>query len=523
MRYWAVLCLFLSACANVVAPTGGERDTTPPAFVSALPENFQLNFQGGIIRINFDEYIKLQQTQNILISPSLEEKPEITERYKSLYIDLKGQKLSPNTTYTINFAQSITDLNEGNKLQDFRYVFSTGPYLDSLVVEGRVLSADKLAAKENLLIGLYPEEQGDSALYKHKPFYFSRTAADGSFKLQNLKYGRFRLFVFDDEDNNLLFKATEAMAYADSIIVTDTTSSTIDLRLFTDPLGDPKPKDVKVIKTGVVRVKYASPIDSATKVEFLNTDAPFRLLIEHDSLLVYHQEREKDSLRLVIERPNGRDTIRISNRKMTDRSQGIAQLQKPTNNYPSIFEPLELRFDEPIVQFDSSRFTWKRDSTAIELPFSWTIQGRSLFVQPQFEPNLRYELFIDSGAVQGFLGASSDTFRFFLNSGNAELYGNLLISDIDSLHTGDLIQLLDEGNMLIRQHIKQAHDEEVRFDRLRPNGYRLRVVRDNNQNGRFDGGSYVLKQQPETIWIAPDLLRLRANWDLDFSLKGLVK
>lgn len=522
MRYWAVLCLFLAACANVVAPTGGERDTTPPTFVSALPENYQLNFEGGIIRINFDEYIKLQQTQNILISPSLEEKPEITERYKSVFIDLKGQKLSPNTTYTINFAQSITDLNEGNKLQDFRYVFSTGPYLDSLSVEGQVLTADKLEGKANLLVGLYPEEQGDSALYKHKPFYFGRTQEDGRFTLENLKYGRFRLFVFDDEDNNLLYKATEALAFADSVVVTDTTTKKYDLRLFVDPLGDPKPKDIKVTKTGVVRVKYTFPIDTATRVVFLNSQAAFRFLIEHDSLLIYHQERDIDSLRFVVERPNGRDTLRISNRRMVDRSQGIWAFQKPQNNFPSIYEPLELRFEEPIVQFDSSRFTWKRDSTEIALPFIWSIRGRSLLVQPRFEPNIRYELFIDSLAVQGFLGARSDTFRYFLNSGNAELYGNLLISELDSLQMGDLVQLLDEGGLLIRQH-KWLNEAEIAFNRLRPNSYRLRVVRDSNQNDRFDGGSYVLKQQPEKIWIAPDLLRLRANWDLEFSLKGLIK
>lgn len=224
MRWIAFVALLwlVMACANVVPPTGGESDTVPPEFVRSSPANYSTNYSGGIIKIDFDEYIKIQSPANILISPSLETKPEIKERYRSVYVDLKGQKLSENTTYTINFASSIVDINENNKQTNFRYVFSTGDYLDSLKITGQILLAEKRTGETDILVGLYPEEQGDSALYKHKPFYFARTDAEGRFSLENLKYGRFRLFAFKDENNNLLYQPTEAIAYLDTAIATDT-------------------------------------------------------------------------------------------------------------------------------------------------------------------------------------------------------------------------------------------------------------------------------------------------------------
>lgn len=524
MRWIAFLFLFvlMTACANVVPPTGGEPDKAPPEYVRSSPNNYNTGYAGQPIRIDFNEYIKIQSPQNILISPSLDIKPEIKERYRSVYIDLKGQKLSENTTYTINFASSILDITENNKQSNFRYVFSTGDFLDSLKISGQILLAEKRTGEAEILVGLYPEEQGDSALYKFKPFYFARTDAEGRFSLENLKYGRFRLFAFKDENNNLLYQPTEAVAYLDSGIATDTLALYFKMNLFNDTEADRKPKEVRSVAPGQVRVKYALPLDTATKVEFLNSNAVFTTQIEGDSLMLFHLEKEADTLRFIIHKTTSADTIKVVNRKPGEKAYGRLSLQKLATNTPSIYEPLELVTNHPIVTIDTTRFTWKMDSSVVNLPFKLLQKGTHLYVYPEFAPDSRYELFIDSAALTDIFGLSSDTFRVVLNSGNAELFGTLILNDLDSLQQGDLIQLFDEAGKLKAQAV-WAGEASIRFEKLRAIGYKLRVVRDMNKNGRFDTGSYILRRQPELLWNVPDLVRLRSNWEVELSLAGLVK
>lgn len=524
MRLLTILGMMalLSACANVVPPTGGEPDKSPPEFVQSTPPNYSTGYNGKPIRIDFDEYIKIQNQQNILVSPSLEVKPEIKERYRSIYIDLKGQELSENTTYTINFASSIADINENNKQTNFRYVFSTGNYLDSLKITGQVVLAEKRTAEADVLVGLYPEAWGDSALYKQKPFYFARTNTDGSFSLENLKYGRFRLFAFKDENNNLLFQPTEAIAYLDTVIATDTLAPQFKLILFNDPEADRKPKESRSIAPGLVRVKYASALETALNVVMLNSQAKFDWEIQGDSLMLYHLEQQLDTLRFLVVKTNSTDTIKVANRKPGERGYGKLTVQKRLSNTPSIFEPLELITNHPIKSIDTSGFTWKMDSTIVKLPFKVEKRGTLLTISPEFAPDSRYELFLDSGVLTDMYGLASDTFRIVLNSGNAELFGTLILNDLDSLQLGDLIQLFDEQGKLKLQAVWQG-ESSLRFERLRAIGYKLRVVRDANKNGRFDTGSYILRRQPEMLWNVPDLIRLRSNWELELSLTGLVK
>lgn len=522
-KLWGLLiALFLASCANIVAPSGGEKDETPPVFVKSTPDNYSVEFKGGLIRIDFDEYIRLQQTQNILISPQLEVKPEIEERYRSVYVDLKGQELSENTTYTINFASSITDLNEGNKLTNFRFVFSTGGFLDSLKQKGVVADAETGEPVEDVLVGLYPDNLGDSTLYKAKPFYFARTNKQGEFSLENLKYGTFKLYAFKDEDNNYLYKSTELIAYGDTLLKTDTISRDLKLRSFKDPEAERKPKEVRSILPGIIRLKYANPIDTALKVKLLGKNAQASTLIAGDSIYCFHLDTESDSLTLGLYLADHSDTVKVINRKPGERGYPAFNIQRDMQSTPSIYEPLVLKANHPIIQVDTAGFTWKRDTTEVDLAYSTEIRGQKLFINAQFEPNATYELFIDSGSVLGYFGGRNDTLRLNLNSGNAELFGTLILLDLDSLKQGSLIQLLDENGKLIRQQ-KYAGEETIKFDKLRAIGYKLRVIADTNGNNRWDTGSYILRRQPEYIQQYPELIRLRSNWELEISLYLLSK
>ncbi len=210
---------FFHRCANIVPPTGGPRDTIPPRIVSSNPPLYSTNVSPSNITITFDEYIELRDLQQqFLISPPQEERPEIRQRGRALTVNLKPV-LEENTTYSLNFGNAIVDLNEGNPFRNFQFVFSTGPTIDSMTIEGRVVSAFEKKPEENITVMLYPNHY-DSVPMKEIPLYVTRTDKEGYFKLRHLRNDTFKFFALKDINNNYLYDrpGSEAIAFLDTLI-----------------------------------------------------------------------------------------------------------------------------------------------------------------------------------------------------------------------------------------------------------------------------------------------------------------
>ena len=215
--------LFFPRCANIIPPTGGPRDTIPPEVVISTPPNFSTGFQGSLISIEFDEFIQLRNiNQQFIITPPQKERPEFRVRGTDLQINLNTEPL-PNTTYTLNFGNAITDLNEGNILSNFEFVFSTGDKIDSLSYSGIVLNAFDNMPVEGVVVMLY-NELHDSVPFRQLPVYANRTAKDGRFMLNYLRTDTFKVFVLADENNNYLYDrpGDESIAFPDNFIFPDT-------------------------------------------------------------------------------------------------------------------------------------------------------------------------------------------------------------------------------------------------------------------------------------------------------------
>ena len=141
-HYYIVLLLhcFIASCAQIVAPTGGERDKIPPIITSSKPENKAINFAQKEISIQFNEWLAplTNAKTQVIISPSVEPFPKIDIMKNELSIKFKEGILQPNTTYSIFFGDNLKDNNEGNVLPNYKYIFSTGNYIDSLTVKGKI-------------------------------------------------------------------------------------------------------------------------------------------------------------------------------------------------------------------------------------------------------------------------------------------------------------------------------------------------------------------------------------------------
>jgi len=213
--------LFLSHCANPVAPTGGLKDMQPPTVVKAEPANHSTGFNGRKIELTFDEYITLENaSQKVLISPPLSTKPDIKLQNKTVVIKFK-ETLEANTTYTINFGNSIKDLHEGNLFENYIFSFSTGDWLDSLSIAGKVLSAKEKKPVEDVYVGLYDadRENLDSLPMSAIPNYIAKTDKEGHFNLSGLADKKYLVFALKDVNSNRYFDLpNEEVAFLDTLV-----------------------------------------------------------------------------------------------------------------------------------------------------------------------------------------------------------------------------------------------------------------------------------------------------------------
>jgi hypothetical protein len=219
-----VVSLFLSKCANPVMPIGGEKDTTPPRVIRSVPENYSVNFDGKLISIEFNEFVKLDKiNQQALISPPLQTNPEYRIKGKSVQVRFQ-EDLKENTTYTVFFGNAIVDLTENNPLEAYSFVFSTGSILDSMSMAGNLQFAFNRKLAEGAFVLLYRDEidtiPADSLPFRVKPYYVARADKKGDFRFRNLRNEPYRMYALEDKNSNFLYdKGGEAIGFVDELVL----------------------------------------------------------------------------------------------------------------------------------------------------------------------------------------------------------------------------------------------------------------------------------------------------------------
>ena len=216
LLYFFTLSSLLLAvgCARMGSPDGGWYDDDPPRVVSATPADQSTNVTTQKITILFDEFIKLEDpTQNVIVSPPQLEMPEIQAKGKKIVVELKDS-LKPNTTYTIDFSDAISDNNEGNPMGNFTYTFSTGEQIDTFEVAGYVIDASNLEPVKGISVGLY-NNLADSVFRTEPLMRVSRTDASGHFVIKGVAPGEYRVYALQDADGDFKFtQKSEMIAFS---------------------------------------------------------------------------------------------------------------------------------------------------------------------------------------------------------------------------------------------------------------------------------------------------------------------
>ncbi|MBQ5663221.1 MAG: Ig-like domain-containing protein [Bacteroidaceae bacterium] len=301
------MLLLIAACASMGTPDGGPYDETPPVLLTSTPQVNAKNVKGNKIVLEFDEFIRLQNAyEKIVVSPPQIQQPEIKVNGKRIIAEL-FDTLKPSTTYTIDFNDAIVDNNEGNPLESFSFVFSTGDKVDTLGVSGTVLEASNLEPIKGILVGLHIDDS--DSVFTKKPFdRISRTDSRGRFSMRGVAPGKYRVYALADANGNYIFdQKSEKIAYLDSLIVPYATpawrndtvwhdSITIDtikrvsytrlcpdnivLRAFNVPLNQQYLAKNTREQHNQFKLYFAEPLDTLPLVKGLDFDATDAFVIE---------------------------------------------------------------------------------------------------------------------------------------------------------------------------------------------------------------------------------------------------
>ena len=517
--------IILFGCAKRGTPTGGPKDSIPPVLVNASPKLNSTNFDSEEIRLTFDEWIKLDKVQDqLIISPPLEKssyeiKPlsGVTKKVFLNFLD----SLAPETTYTINFGNSIKDNNENNPLTFFSYTFSTGETIDSLYIRGNTKDAFSQESDEFISLQLYRVDSlfKDSIVFQNKPTYISNTLDSTNYKFQNLKEGKYLLIALKDVDNNYFFDPFyDKIGFLDSLI-TLPRDSVIDLKLFkeeTEIIWD-KPHFINSEKIGfgyygkldLDKIKIESNIPDSVNYVFIKEK-------ETDTLNLWLSRNSFDSLNFSLIET---DTIKLTTVKFDRKRDSLIDslnVSPKTVNVIHLKESFKISSNIPLNKIEDSLITI-RDIDSLIIPFTTSINERLDEIDIDFEvsPSDDYSIFIKPRAIKDIRGTENDTLQFNVVSQTLEDYGNVFLDVIANNDSKYILHLLDSNSNIIREFKNVNSLSTYIFDYIRPGKYTFRLIEDLNSNDLWDTGNYLKQVQPEPVYYFPSELDVRANWDLN--------
>jgi hypothetical protein len=453
----------LSGCANMIPPSGGPRDSLPPVLVSASPRDSSLNFTNYRITFVFNEFVEVNNApMNLIVSPTPKNMPSATSKLRTVFVKLVDT-LEPNTTYTLNFGNAIRDINEGNEFKDFTYIFSTGPQLDTISLAGKVILAETGGVDSTLIVVLHTNLD-DSAVTKDRPRYYTRVNGDGTFRFQNLPKATFDIYALKDESGQKKYTSpSQLFAFADQAVNTATPSQPIILNAY--------------------REKADTRGGSTTTTTGGATGGGRRDRTQaQDRFLRLTSNIEADQLDLL-----GDLEIRFANPLKT-------------------LDTTKVRFtDDQYNDLAGERITL--DSTRKVLTFKYPWLGNTL-----------YNVIVSKDFAEDSAGRKifrDDTLSFRTRKEGD--YGALKLRFLNLDLSKNPVLLFVQGEQIKYTHV--FTDRNVNVKLFVPGEYDMRILYDQNRNGKWDPGEFYGKhRQPELVVPLSRKLNVKPNWDTEVDI-----
>ena len=564
--YSIVVYFMVSGCAKISVPAGGPKDKEIPVVLKSVPENGATDFNNNEIVITFDEYVVLDKiSEKFMVSPPMKIRPDVFIRGKSIHIEYEDL-LRDSTTYTFYFQDAIRDLNEGNTINNYQFVFSTGPFIDSLSVTGNVYSAMDLDPPENTLVLLY-NQLTDSSVVKQLPDYITRASNNGEFRIDNVRSGIYRLYALVDADNSKNYNNRDEMfAFYEEPVQITPEKNYLPVKKDSAAVVIQKPVDGKTpFKPPVVGEYPLIMFQAEKKLHYLTSSArkqsyqltytlslppdtlefdfsipgvtPEKYYIEKskylDTIMVWLTDStifNRQQIETIVKFPFT-DTLGITSLKadtiqmryLAPRApRGRTARRTPYNVGTGISNQVRpdlriiLTAPAPFLQPDTSKIAFfelqKEEKT--RQPFSMikdTGNTCRYYLNTDLKPGHNYLFITDSAAFRSIYGDCSDSTGIRFSVRTPESFGKLIL-DIKGYYGGKIIQLLDNQEKLVKQfYLKDTI--KLEFPLLERNKYRVRAIFDLNNDGKWTTGDFDTGLQPEPVSYYPEEIEILENWD----------
>jgi uncharacterized protein (DUF2141 family) len=457
--YGIALCLLImimsNSCANMIPPSGGPRDSLPPRLVLANPKDSATNVKTKNILLTFDEFVSLQNTETIIYAPVPKNLPQVDYKLRNVTVRFRDS-LEENTTYSIDFGNSIIDVNESNVAKNFRYVFSTGPTIDFNTYEGKVLVAETGKVDSTMIVVLH-KNTSDSAIKKLSPRFFTRIDGKGSFKFNNLPAGTFAAYVVDGKNYNKIFDSSSLFAFRDSLVQIGSNSNRID-------------------------TFYAFTQSITTDKKATDPSSGFPPSLRDDKRLRY-----------------------------------IAILD---NGMQDLLSDFKIVFNRKVFSLDTGKVRLTDSDDVLQKGYTVALDSlrKTFTLRYPWKENTTYKLVIEKDAALDSNATSlPKTDTLLLSTRKETEYGSVRFRFLNvdtSQHA--VLQLFQNDEQVASYPINQ---NDIQIRRFKPGSYELRILYDKNKNGKWDTGSFTpIKKQPEKVFYIPRQLNIRANWDNETTI-----
>lgn len=547
--------LIIFSCAKITPLDGGDKDTLSPVLIYSNPKNHSINFKEKTFSFEFNEIIDASElSRKLIISPYLNTSPELKFKKNTLLLTFDSS-FKENTTYILNFADGVKDITEGNPAKNTKLVFSTGDKIDSSFVSGFVLDPLKNKFVEGALVVLY-NKKDSLGLFNKKPLYFSFSNKDGSFLIENIKSGEYKMYSFIDENESFVVESkNEAFGYVPNNLKLDSFISNINISLFKE-----NPQKLKLDRKrerGLVYEltysKYIKNVNVYTK-EFINYS-----LNDNNLLRFYKGKLKQDSIFVIVEafdslQEKTIDSLFVSFGKESKRVSKLSH-QLKTNYRNDLDDTLLLNFSfsKPInnklfsfsFYVDTvfytgpyySKSVWNKNKTKNKTKLYLNQKAVALFVDSLKNKAVADSLIYEKDSIYTFfknyykklkkdrvffvvpkgsiVSVEKDTLnkieKNFLFRGK-DFYGSVSGS-ISGLGNKVLIQLVSENFSRIYKNKKLNNN--FYFNKVEPGKYYIKIIKDNNENNKWDYGSILKNIGSEEIIYYKEKIEVRSNWTIE--------
>ncbi len=542
-----LILLLFTRCAQIGVLSGGKKDKTPPTLVSVVPHDTSTGIPIKDLKITFlfDEMVDVKAvSKSIAINPQMDNVPDIRAAGKKMVVSF-GDDLQPNTTYQLQFGNSLADVHEGNKYKNLTYIFSTGPVIDTNTVSGKVTDAFTFKNMKDVSVMLF-SDLSDTAVTRSKPDYLVKTDSLGMYSISAIRPDTYQIVAITDKNKSKTYDAGEAIGFRNAPLII-TGKDTVDFKMSTPKSNNSFIKKKiqsfwgyhKYILNDTMPDAYIILLEDSNKNPERNADKD-KIAYEtrNDTLEVYYKDIYDTELKFMVKRNQTvidtvilevpkqtkvDSTINKNGKKIRMSVNKATYSNKNDDIYISFSFPLEntIDMDKCLLLHDDKTekaiLTAENKNENNNLVTTYLPTYKRRLLNKLLESKTYTLMFLPNSITTYWGKTNADTLRTTFKTYSNDDIGTLKLKLTipDSIHNY-VIQLLNSSEKVLDEYSGVVKKENnITFYNLPAAEYSFRFINDVDANKKFTSANFMTHTQPEDVFIYDKLVKVPTGWDVE--------